>query len=258
MSNFFVLKVEASQLLTDIRLNGFVVAANREAGETDSTEPLNRWVRPGRNDLRLIIDWPSELAYQPGIGACRMVLAQLAEGQSFADKVPLLELVWPDPGDPDNAYYPYERVFSFEVEALTAPPAALWTDAQRTPWADFHQTAISDVIIALHGACESKNLADVEKILDYKIVDSGQAHYLAADTARASQRELFEYLFSLDDWGMEPLIPENLAFNHIAADQIVWVSDSDGLPALRSATTSPRFSLPLYFAFIKGQWLIVR
>lgn len=278
MPKFFMLKIEKSTAVLELTINGAPLALPSRQGNTDIGQTINIWIKPGANLLNVYLTWPGGTPYQPGLATCKLHLEALEKGQRMGEGVPLIDFVWPIPAKPAPAlpavsgnpakpakppapteYYPYEARIQFPVDLAEAPPSRLWQEATPIPWNDKQKQAIVQRLMLLHKALDQKDLKALMKFLDFKAVDAGSAHYMAPDEARQSQQEFFEYLFSLDEWGMEPLEPENLGFHLLADDRVLLVSGSGMTPALRSRNPSgPKFLLPVYFALIQGVWLIVR
>ncbi|MCP5158330.1 MAG: hypothetical protein H6975_02760 [Gammaproteobacteria bacterium] len=274
MPKFFMLKIQKSTVLLELTINDAPLVLPSRQSDIDTGETINVWIQPGDNVLGVYLTWPEGTPYQPGLARCGVRLEALEEGQSMGDSIPLVDFVWPlpaaanassasadAPAEPPapTEYYPYEARIRFPVAPSEAPPSRLWQEALPIPWDAKQKPAIIQRLALLHKALDQKDLKAVMKFLDFKAVDAGGAHYLAPDTARMSQQEFFEYLFSIDDWGMEPLEPENLDFHLLADDRVLLVSGSGMAPALSSSNPAgPKFRLPIYFALIQNVWLIVR
>ncbi len=275
MPKFFMLKIEKSTALLELTINGAPLVLPSRQGNLDTGESLNIWIKPGDNLLNVYLTWPDGLPYQPGLALCKLHLEALEQGQRMGDASPLADFVWPIPpptapslpavgGVPaeppaPTEYYPYEARIHFQIDPADAPPSRLWQEALPIPWNDSQKQAIIQRVSLLHKALDQKDMKALLKFLDFKAVDAGGTHYMAADAARQSQQEFFDYLFSIKEWGMEPLEPENLDFHLLADDHVLLVSGSGMTPALRSSNPSgPKFSLPIYFALIHDVWLIVR
>lgn len=275
MPKFFMLKIEKSTALLELTINGAPLVLPSQQGNLDTGESLNIWIKPGDNLLNVYLTWPDGTPYQPNLAICKLHLEALEKGQRMGDAPPLVDFVWPIPAStaPSLAavggvpaepsapteYYPYEVAIHFDVVPTDAPPSRLWQEAMPISWNDLQKQIIIQRVSLLHKALDQKDIKALMKFLDFKAVDVGGAHYMAADAARQAQQEFFEYLFSLNEWGMEPLEPGNLDFHLLADDHILLVSDSGMAPALRSSNPSgPKFLLPVYFALIQDVWLIVR
>lgn len=279
MPKFFMLKIEKSTVLLELTINGVPLVLPSRQGNIDTAEMLNVWIKPGDNLLNIYLTWPDGMPYQPDLARCKLRLEALEEGQRLGDAAPLIDFIWPIPAEPapvavggalakpaepaepptPTEYYPYEARLDFQVAPADAPPSRLWQEAMPIPWRDSQKQAIIQRLTLLHKAIDQKDLKAVMKFLDFKAVDAGGAHYMPPDKARKSQQEFFEYLFSMDDWGMEPIDPENMDFHLLADDRILLVSGNGMAPALRSSNSAgPKFLLPVYFALIQDVWLVVR
>ncbi len=276
MPKFFMLKIEKSSVLLELTINGAPLVLPAEKGDIDNAEALNPWIKPGKNVLNIYLTWPDEVPYQPDLAHCKLHLEALEEGQGMGNSgSPLVDFVWPippkssdiptDPAEPEHPvpppeqteYYPYEIAIEFSVNQAEAPPSRLWQEAMPIPWKDKEE--ITHRLTILHKALDQKDIKTTTRLLDFKAVDAGSTQYMSPDEARQSQKEFFEFLFEIEDWGMEALEPGNLDFHLLADDRILLVSGSGMTPALRSKdSTKPQLLLPVYFALIENVWLIVR
>ena len=274
MAKSFTLKVEKTVTALELRVNDIPIFLSPSDQNLDTVEPVDMWIQPGENSLSIKLEWPEGQGYSPGLADCRAVLEHLEEGEKIGSTRPLAELNWPMPDTgqppdmladpnaptplPPQEYYPYQARADFTVDPQAAPPTYLWRQAVPVAWAGADKADVLDILVRLHTALDNKDIDTATRILDYKAVDTGLALRLSPDESRQSQREFFEYLFSLDDWGMEPIDPPNMEIHVLSDDRIVLVSQEDMAPALQSTTRMPKFLLPVYFAKIKDQWRIVR
>jgi hypothetical protein len=81
--------------------------------------------------------------------------------------------------------------------------------------------------------------------------------YLAADEARAAQREFHEGMMGEAGWKAEPLDPVKVTLDSMADGLLVRASLA-GEPVLRVSIGAAWFSLPVYLGNLGGAWVVVR
>ena len=257
MPKFYVAKIEKNGLLLTLLINDVPIVLFSRHTDVDITEQLNRWIKPGKNILSIYLHWPGGISYSPDEARFYLRLEAVEIGRKFRETPPLIEFIWPNT-EREVEKYPYETQVAFDVESQDSPPSRLWREATQVVIDEVTRQTIIDLILQLHQALQAKNTQVLSTLLDFKGIDSGVSHYLTQEDSRKSQLEFFQFFFDIPNWQMLPLKIDALEFHLLSEQRLILVSRPGMEPALQSNDAGPRLLLPLYFAQIDGQWLVVR
>lgn len=214
---------------------------------------VNPWIMPGTNTLRLGIDWPDGVSYEPGRASLELRLDARPRTAATGGRV-LAACEWPGR---DEEAYPAALTLAFEV--TQAPPSRLWHSAAPIALTPQARDEIRTLVAHLHAALAERNIDRACELLDYRTVDVTQTLYQPAQEARAAQRAVLEALPATDGaTALLPLHPDELELHPVADSRVVWVTRPDRAPAIEQHTADGALAMPLYVARIDNAWKIVR
>jgi len=258
MAVIFLLQIEKQGLLGRVLLNGVPVRIWSDPGRADVGDPVNAWVRPGRNVLELQLNRAPENDLAAADPRLRLTLTRLDQPDSGpSSSRPLLTYVLP-PEDGAPVTWPLRDGRSLTID--DAPPSDLWPRLAPVALDDAARAGVMALVDRLQAALNARDLNLLSRLLQYKAVDVARCFGYPTTQALPSQARFFGDLMQDPDWGMQPYGPDELQLHLVAGDTMVWVTRPGFAPALRSAPTADGLSLelPLYIAHIGGNWWVVR
>lgn len=143
----------------------------------------------------------------------------------------------------------HSRTLRFEQE-FSRPWA--WTRAPALQLSDEHREEIGTVVLALHSAYATSNVSRAVELT--RLMWTEMSGYDETAVERVQGR--YQELMAAPDWGVEPLVREDLRFESFGRLVRVWRNGT----LIRSADEgNTRLSVDgLYLAKIDGTWTVVR
>jgi hypothetical protein len=250
----YVLHVNTRAVALRVEVND-VPRWDRPGNDSDAISAvLNPWVAAGRNTLRLTIDWPEGISYEPGRADVDLTLERRPHQPGAGEPRVLARFRWP--GKAEEAY-PAAQALDFDVEP--APPSRLWPRVAPEALSPDAQSEIRALAARLHGALAARNTDLACDLLDFRTVDVAQSLYRPAAESRNGQRAALEELLTAEnDLRLQPLRRDELELHPVAGSRLIWVTRPDRAPALMIHSRSGVSRMPLYVAKLNGNWTIVR
>jgi len=250
----YVLDVRTRAVAARLELND-VPRWDRPGKVVDSFSGLvNPWIIPGRNSLRVMIDWPEGVSYEPGrAGLDLTLLAQSTQPGSSESRV-LARAEWP--GKAKEAY-PASVALVFDVPE--APSSQLWPKAAPIKLTPVVQSEIRFHATRLHAALEARNVDLACELLNFCSSDVARTLYRSPDAARATYRDMMADLLKSDsDVELQPFHMNELELHPVAGSRVIWVTGPDRAKPIQWRGIEGSGGMSLYAAPIDGAWTIVR
>ena len=254
--DYYYLSIEATNLHVEVRLNNILMAKLEEGTGVSTDKPLNLWLMPGENKLKVII------RALPGEDSIRGTLRASVylhdksfqfpkEGEVYA------AIIFPEENDIDEAKEISKEIrFNFNKETKVK----LWSEAEEiTQLTIKDKNQIIDLIKQLQEALIHGNVAQSVALQNYKIAEDAYASDRNFDFIAKIARENYEWLSNVSNNQLKatPILSENLQFELGSRNKIVCVS-KDKEDAIRFDSDDLSFAVPIFVGKIKGVWTIVR
>lgn len=254
MNEQYTLTLRTRMVSVRVELND-VPRWSRPGREADHiSSAVNPWIVPGRNTLRLAIDWPADLDYQPGRASVELRIESRPADRPTATPKVIVECVWPGAA-PES--YPAFEVLEFDV--AQAPPSRLWSDAGPIELTPSAQLEIRGLTREVHAALSSGDVDRAAALLDFRTVDVGQSTFTPPDESRRGQRDALIQLLTPESGNrVEELHPQTLELHPVAGGKLIWVTGPDRAPAITIETEAGTTGFSLFMTKLKDTWTIVR
>lgn len=262
-TRYHYLSIESEGLSVLAGINGAPLFMCDE-GQRFEDIPINAWLASelGDNVLTVNLFWPAGEEFSPGKAKIKATV-YIADPESASPRPleTLATFVWPKK-DSNGVLvpeaYPHRESIPFVLSEKI--PTRLWEEAKvMESLSEEDQQAILDQVYAYAAAIETGNVDVVFEHIRYKIEDIARAngHDPTEQAVVAKQQMGWMYASSVNEV-MQPNELDPAEFRLCGFNRVVWVRRASGEPALEMRTERRSFSFPLYFAQIKGKWIIVR
>lgn len=250
----YVLDVRTRVVAARLELND-VPRWDRPGKAVDSFSGLvNPWITPGRNTLRVAIDWPEGVSYEPGQARLDLTLAAQSTQPGSSESRVLARAEWPG-----KAKEAYPASVALEFDVLEAPPSQLWPKAEPIKLTPLVQSEIRNLATRLHEAFFIRNVDLACELLNFCSSDVARTLYRSADAARATYRDMLADLLKSDsDAELQPFHTNELELHPVAGSRAIWVTGPDRAAAIQWRRSEGVGGMSLYVAPIEGAWTIVR
>ncbi len=252
MSAIFTLEAESRAVDVRMDVNDVPLWLNTGEDYASQSRQINPWILPGRNTVRLAIDWPAGVSFQPGRARIELRIGSHCGDRSGGGAQTLAQRVWPTARDET-----YPAATSLEFEVPKPPPSRLWSQASPIVLTPPVQAEIAALAGRFHAALAGRDVERAAELLDFRCVDVAQTCYTPSGEARRAQRESLEAFLAEAD-SPEPLYPDTLELHPVARGRVIWVTRPDRAPAIEWAADGCASRIHLYVAPIGGAWTIVR
>lgn len=133
-----------------------------------------------------------------------------------------------------------------------------WSWLSARPYEAGDRKHVEDVVMALHGALERKDLTAIKTSMSTMLTERALALEASRDDCEeAYLAEIGDYLTE-EDWEVDELNHGDLVLVPDHGGRVVHVRDREGRAPLKAIADGRRFSMPLSIANLNGTWSIVR
>jgi hypothetical protein len=242
-----------------VSLNDVPIRIWPDASGARTTDPVNQWIRPGKNQLSVRLESMPQAQAQGSSGRLRAVLRQRLQGAgggSSADEIARLEI----PPDKPAGAIAWPLTATVEFQPAAPPPSRIWSEIEPLGPVDSVRGEALQLLTAVHSALNARNLEQLSALLRTKALEMAACYGFPVDQALARQREFFSGLMEGGSWAMEALAPAAIELHLVADKRMLWVTRNGRAPALRSSRTAGGavLELPVYLARIRGVLTVVR
>jgi len=246
------IKVELKDAISDISINGVPFIKNLDTDGFITTEPVNLWLKNGKNTLSYTIHPDDEdESYSPQINA---LIFTHDNTQEFP--TPLKNLATITYTHVDDTKYPASESIDFELNEKIN--TRLWDDAENI-------TALSqddkNEMIAIANSLAEYVLSDTSqavKLQAYKIKEDALSEGKTIERLTEAATKSYEWLRSQKDLKIDNIDPNEINFNICGGGQLINMMRSNNEDAIILESDDMYFDIGLYFAKIQGKWTIVR
>lgn len=255
---FFYLSVNSVNLITNFRINDVFILSDPNAKGIVSDEPINLWIKPKTNRFTVELDLPKSEELNPALGKVNAVLF-ISDPESEIPKPGkiLTKFIWPIPDQ--ESVFPYVFNGTFDVE--NPPDTYLWKDAEQI------ETLIDkdkeEMINKVNGLIDAFLKKDINRILsnlEYRFEEEARAEGKSAERIREVVTEQYNWMFGLGELTAEKLDNSNAVLKIVGDSKVVQINKNQYDPAIiiQNEPSDLNFGINVFFAKIKGNWIIVR
>jgi hypothetical protein len=228
-----------------VTVNDVVLDRWEGAGRERGGGPLNMWLRPGPNRIRL------RGTVAPGTEPhVEISIVAASSGPNFPQK-PIVGLSWPAPKTEPKSID--EQLI---VTPDPVPPSELWGKAERLTLDAVSKAAILVTVSQLHQAAAKKDLDRMMALTDFQAVDTGRSLYMPLEKARNSGRDFLADGMK-GKWSVDPWEPQKVE-TRLVEDGLLAEVTMSGKPPIRIHMAETQFQIPIFVARVSGKWIIAR
>lgn len=261
----YFLQARASGGAALIRLNDAPVVADLTAAGVVACDPVDPWIKPGRNLLQVDLDLPRlppEREFAPG--QVRLELTLFVADPDAECPRPgqvLWHYRWPEPGLAEQQQsYPVQRQLPLDLPHA-APDTLLWQEAEPAgPLQAADQQQILGLVDSLRAALAGGEPEQAYQLLSYRYADEARAEGKPEAHIRDAVLDGYRQMLSWGPLEFAPVDAQQLALRPHADGLVVHVMRPGyqlALLALHRPSGSG-FGIPAFASRIRGVWTLVR
>lgn len=261
MTRRYFLHVRATGIASVFSVNDAPVVVDLAADGVVVTDPVDTWIKPGKNQLVVDLGWPAGVDFVTGQASVQVQLFIADPGsESPRPGQTLARFVWPPAGHLDQYdQYPLRHPVIFDV--APAPPTLLWHEAEVvTQLGQRDRAQIFQRVSELRQALMNEQPDLAYGLLAYRYAEEARAEGKSEGQIAAAVAEGYRDMFSFGHLDYAPVDEQSLVLRPHADQQVVHVM-RDGYQFAIMALHRPSgtgFGIPVYMARIRGEWTIVR
>ncbi|MCW8935132.1 MAG: hypothetical protein OQK98_10445 [Gammaproteobacteria bacterium] len=246
------IKVEMKDAISDISLNGVPFIKNLDTDGFITTEPVNLWLKNGKNTLAYTIHSDDEnTSYSPQVNA---LVFTHDSTQEFP--TPLKNLASISYSHSEKSKYPVTKSIEFQLNEKIN--TRLWDDAEKIT--ALNQNDKNEMIEIANNLAKFV-LNDTKQAINlqsYKIQEDALSEGKTIDRLIEAATKSYEWLRSQDALKIDNINSNEINFNICGDGQLVNMMRSNNEDAIIIESEEMYFDIGLYFSKIKGKWTIVR
>ena len=241
----YLANYEKKGLTLVITVNDVVLERWESPARQQSGGPLNMWLRPGPNRIRL----RGQVAEGATPRVDLTIVAASSDGSAAQRSV--AHLSWPPANTQPKTI---NEQLTFVPDPV--PSSDLWGKAQPITLDAVSRAAILATVSQLHQAATQKNLDRMMALTEFQAVDTGRSLDMPAEKARSSGRDFLADGMQ-GKWSVEPWEPQKAELN-LVEDGLLAAVTVGGKPPIRIQMAEARFEIPVFVAHVDGKWIIAR
>jgi len=246
------IKVELKDAISDISINGVPFIKNLDNDGFITTEPVNLWLKNGKNTLAYTIHSDDDNAgYSPQVNALVFTHDNTQELPT-----PLNNLATISYSHDGKITYPVTK--SVEFDLIEKVNTRLWDDAEKLT--ALNQEDKNEMLAIANNLAEYV-LSDTKQAIDlqaYKIKEDALSEGKTIERLTEAATKSYEWLRSQKDLKIDKIDPNEINFNICGGGQLVNMMRSNNEDAIILESDDMYFDIGLYFSKIQGKWTIVR
>lgn len=255
----YYLSIKAEKVAFRISLNDVPIASDDHGRGFNADKPLNAWIHPTSNELRVDVLWPEEIPFQPGEGKLSFQLFihdNVSESPRPAQV--LASFSWPLEDVPEG--YPFTKRIPLPGEFPL--PTLVWGEAEKlTGLAQGDKNAIIRLLEDYRKSLLGKDASAVYRFTKYKSQELARADFHTDMTEiEAIDLGQINWMLGFQEEIEVPRLPasDRMEFDLVAHNQLVHVYRRGGGPALQIIGDLADFGFDVYVARVEGEWRVVR
>lgn len=246
------IKVEMTDAISDISINGVPFIKNLDTDGLVTTEPVNLWLRNGENTISYSI-YPHEesTGYSPKLSASIFLHDDKQEMPT-----PLKILATIEHTSDPEVKYPFTKSIKFNINNKIF--TKLWDDAETINSINSQDKA---QMIQLANKLANSVLNNTKQAVDlqlYKIQEDALSEGKTVDRLKEVAAKSYEWLQKQENLKIDEIDPDEIKFNICGSGQLINMTRKNNEDAIIIESEDMYFDIGLYFARIKGNWTIVR
>jgi hypothetical protein len=216
--------------------------------------PLNMWLRPGKNSLRVrgkVVKDGKDKERPPKLELS--IWSQV--GDDRATRKTVARLAWPSPGAVPATV---DQELTFVPQP--PPPSELWSRAEVVKLDAAARAAIVGFVAELHAAFARRDVERVMALTELRDLDLARCLYIPGDRVRKHRRDDMEEEIRnvwRSGWKIRPLERADLVLDLVEGGRLVAVT-ARGKPAISIDMGEAKFEMPVYVARVGGKWVLGR
>lgn len=243
-------------------LNDVLVAHSDGKGKTSHQVPVNFWLKPGKNTLRLHV--PSGATAVPGATAdCKILAGRFADPGSPQGKKAgriLTSVALPAGGATGRT--PPDKTVSFSLTAKEAPACKLWEAAKPITLDSQAKEEILGLVGEYRTALQAQDLERVVALDEFRSKESYLCTGRSIEEYQASGKEITRILLgTLSGAKFAPWNPTQARIQLEAGGLVAWVT-VNGQPPItatrKEGGPNAQYTSNAYIAKVGDKWTLVR
>ena len=260
MTERYYLFVRATNVASWVWLNDAPITLDSQGAGIVVCEPVDVWIKPGLNMLRVELDRPKVPGAGQGAALVEVSLFIADHGSNRPRPGHVLaRFDWPPCTEGEKERYPYQH--EQEVAISPAPDTLLWREAERFTQIDEHdrQEIIARASL-LRQALVNGQPDQAYKLLSYRYQDEARAEGKPEARIRAAVMGGYRDMLSFGHLDFEPLHGGFVFLRPHADGLVVHVTRDQDLQAILAhhGRSGSFFGIPVFAARIHGAWTLVR
>lgn len=254
----YFLSVKTQNVKAVIGVNGAPLVKDIEGEGIITTEPVNTWLPPGKNQLVVKLsrlDGPT--GKSKPVVYVGLYLHDSASDTPSPKKV-IAEYRFPNKQHAkDIIESPLIELVDFQFEDKL--PVKLWSEAANVKFLDSRdKREIVELVNQLQGSLLNKQIDKAIQLQEYKIADDAAAEHKTESQLKSATRKSYEMLAKESALKGDLLTIDTTRFEICCDDRLVYISRESGKDAVSMESDDMYFDIDVYVAKINNKWVIVR
>jgi hypothetical protein len=256
----YTLTCEKIGVPLEITLNGVSMHRAEEQDSSAVTNPINSWLRAGKNTLRIRTLGAATPDASIHCKVLRNALGEVVSTGGDSAGKPLVAFDWPSS---KSAKGPLDKTLELTFSAKDAPSCELWKRAEKLTLDGPTREAILKQVQDLEAALKAGDARRVLELERFVGEDGCRCYGDPVEEFRRDGPERFRQIVSgLDKGKFEPWDPASAKVELVADGQLAEVTVNGGPPIVivieQSAKSRSKRTFKPYVAKIDGAFTIVR
>ncbi len=257
--NRWHLQISGTNLAYTVRINDIVIFSDRWQTSRSDGCPINQWLVSGMNRLQVNLGVGLSKDSAEAESACLVQVKEIAlDNPSAPENIAAeINLVFKD----GELSLPFDRTVEFPVPDLDP---SRWEQGDKFDPENPDLSGLVDFLAAIQNQMEAKDIEGIVGTMRIKSEEMARAFGMPIEERLKDQREFFEELFQISDWGMLPFEPQKepqKIFTQIEGEgRLLKVTDQVGGPILKSKEfeDGSNFGLRFHLSRHKDRWEVAR
>lgn len=256
METHYRLETFSNQIAIAVSINGILVFVDRFHSMPNNQLSINQWLCSGKNTIDINISVNPHFEHKLNEQKTSIKITEYKGTRPNFTPFIIKDLFWNY--IPDQTVFPVNIHDEFE---LSVPFSEwFWRKAESVTEETIPFEKLKAYIVRLHQILQTKNYNELETVLKTKTEELAEAYYIPLPERQNDQKVFFtEELFSDKNWGMAPLVFDDMRVLFHAGGQLIEIVDNFGNPFLKALPgEETTFSLPLRLCYFNNEWILCR